>query len=224
MLCSIAEKVALGKAQEVRSLILEALRKGFKPTDVLEKGLIAGMKRISDKYRNLEICVPDVLLASRTMQGGLRLLKPLLSDKGRQPKGRIVIGTVAGDIHDIGKGLVSVVMEAAGYEVIDLGVDVPPDQFAEAIEEHEPDVLGMSSLLTLTMGVMEECIDLLERSNLRDRCKIIVGGAPISLEFAEDIGADGYAADAAECLEILEAVLDEKPYWPKTSQGHRSGA
>jgi 5-methyltetrahydrofolate--homocysteine methyltransferase len=209
MLATIAERVAQGRANEVRRLIRKALAEGFNPPDILERGLVVGMTRISNRYRDSEIYVPDVLLASRAMQGGLRLVKPLLSDPTRRPKARVVIGTVAGDIHDIGKGLIALVMEASGYEVIDLGIDVPATRFVAAVRRYSPAVLAMSALLTVTMGVMAEVIDLLERAHIRDRCKVIVGGAPVSLDFAENSGADGYGVDAAEALVTLEALVGE---------------
>lgn len=200
----LADAVISGQAPKVEQLTTEALDQGVSPTDVLNKGLIAGMQVVGVKFKNNEFYVPEVLIAARAMKAGMKILRPKLAESGIEPAGRFVIGTVTGDLHDIGKNLVSMMIEGAGYEVIDLGVDVAPNTFIEAVKDHQPLAIGMSALLTTTMVNMKKTIEAFENDGLRDQVKILVGGAPLTDDYAREIGADGYAPDAASAVELLE--------------------
>ncbi len=200
----LADAIISGQAPQVEKLTTEALDQGVAPTDVLNKGLIAGMQVVGVKFKNNEFYVPEVLIAARAMKAGMKILRPKLAESGIEPAGRFVIGTVTGDLHDIGKNLVSMMIEGAGYEVIDLGVDVAPNTFIQAIKEHQPVAIGMSALLTTTMVNMKKTIEAFENDGLRDQVKILVGGAPLTDDYAREIGADGYAPDAASAVELLD--------------------
>ncbi|MBD3378233.1 cobalamin-binding protein [candidate division KSB1 bacterium] len=200
----LADAVISGQAPKVEELTTEALDQGVSPTDVLNKGLIAGMQVVGVKFKNNEFYVPEVLIAARAMKAGMKILRPKLAESGIEPAGRFVIGTVTGDLHDIGKNLVSMMIEGAGYEVIDLGVDVAPNTFIEAVKDHQPVAIGMSALLTTTMVNMKKTIEAFENDGMRDQVKILVGGAPLTDDYAREIGADGYAPDAASAVELLE--------------------
>ena len=200
----LADAVISGQAPKVAEMTTEALDQGVSPTDVLNKGLIAGMQVVGVKFKNNEFYVPEVLIAARAMKAGMKILRPKLAESGIEPTGRFVIGTVTGDLHDIGKNLVSMMIEGAGYEVIDLGVDVAPDTFIQAVKEHQPVAIGMSALLTTTMVNMKKTIEAFENDGMRDQVKILVGGAPLTDDYAKEIGADGYAPDAASVVELLE--------------------
>lgn len=203
----ITEALLNGQANRVKTLTQMALEKGIEPMAVLEEGLLSGMQLISEKFKKNTIYISDVLIASRAMHAGLHVLKPVLSEPQQSLKGRAVIGTVAGDLHDIGKNLVVMMMRGAGLDVIDLGIDVQPEDFAQAIEDYQPDILAMSAMLTTTLGMMPETIRELERKNLRDQVKIIVGGGPTTKDFAYMIKADGFAIDAAEVVDLVEKLL-----------------
>ncbi|MBU7027704.1 MAG: corrinoid protein, partial [Theionarchaea archaeon] len=170
-------------------------------------GLIKGMDVVGEQFRKMEISVPEVLISARAMHTSLEILKPLLSEQKVEPRGIFMIGTVKGDIHDIGKNLVGMLMEGAGFEVIDLGVDVPPEKFVEAVRNENPDIVGMSALLTITMQEMEEIIEAIEEAGLRTQVKIMVGGAPLTQEFADKIGADAYGEDARDAVEKAKTLL-----------------
>ncbi|PMQ01076.1 MAG: cobalamin-binding protein [Dictyoglomus sp. NZ13-RE01] len=200
--------VVEGNRKKVKELVELAIKEGISPEDILNKGLIVGMTIVGEKMKNGEYFVPEVLLSARSMQGGLELLKPLLVKSGLPLKGKIVIGTVKGDLHDIGKNLVAMMLEGAGYQVIDLGVDVPPEKFVEAVKLHKPDILGMSALLTTTMPNMKLTIEALEREGLRSKVKVIVGGAPVTNTFALEIGADGYGEDAVSAVSLVNNLLN----------------
>ncbi|NLZ51637.1 MAG: cobalamin-binding protein [Thermoanaerobacteraceae bacterium] len=208
ILKQISENLQSGNAAKVGELVKAALEQGISPKDILEGGLINGMDIIGVKFKNNEVYVPEVLIAARAMHAGMDILKPVLSDSGVEPLGKVVLGTVKGDLHDIGKNLVKMMMEGAGFEVIDLGVDVTADKFVDAVKESHSDVLAMSALLTTTMPYMKTVIETLEKAGLREQVKIMVGGAPITDNFAKEIDADGYAADAAsaadKCKELLK--------------------
>ncbi|MCR6545036.1 cobalamin B12-binding domain-containing protein [Dehalobacterium formicoaceticum] len=205
----IQEALLEGKANVVRDLTKDALSKGIEPMTVLEKGLLPGMRIISEKFKNNQVYISDVLIVSRAMHAGLHVLKPILSEAQQSLKGRVVIGTVAGDLHDIGKNLVVMMMRGAGLDVIDLGVDVQPEDYVQAVVEYHPDVLAMSAMLTTTMGVIPETIQELEQKKLRDRIKIVVGGGPTTKDFADKVKADGYAAEATEVADLMERILSD---------------
>lgn len=205
----IAAAVIEGQAALVKKLVEEAMSDGIPPSDVLFQGLIVGMNKVSQRFQKNEFFVPEVLMASRAIHAGLRVIKPLLVDNVLPVHGKIVIGTVAGDLHDIGKNLVIMFLKAKGYEVVDLGIDVHPEQFLEAVLRYKPQVLGMSALLTTTMPMMAETVKLLERANVRDKVKIIVGGGPVTRDYCKNIRADGYASDARSAVELAAACIKE---------------
>ena len=185
----------------------QALDDGTEAPDILTNGLIAGMEIVGRRFKAGEMFLPEVLLSASVMHQSLDLINPLLAKSGHKVLGRIVIGTVAGDIHDIGKKIVAFLLEGTGYEVFDLGVDVKPDEFAQAVVEHSPDIVAMSALLTTTMPYMGTTIELLKEKGLREKLKIIVGGAPISEQFASSIGADGYALEAGSAVELVKKLM-----------------
>jgi 5-methyltetrahydrofolate--homocysteine methyltransferase len=205
---AIATAVISGKAVEVSRLVEECLAAGIKPTDIINNGLVSGMETIAERFKNNDIYIPEVFVAARAMTAGLSIVKPLISASDLQPVGKVVIGTVKGDLHDIGKKLVAMMLEGAGFAVIDLGVDISPERFVSAIKEHQPHLLGMSSLLTTTMPNMAQTIKLIVESGLRDQVKIIIGGAPVTEAYSNEIGADGYAADAGSAVDLAKALLN----------------
>ena len=186
------------------------LERGWGPEKVLNDALVAGMTIVGIDFRDGILFVPEVLLAANAMKGGMAILKPLLAETGAQPIGKMVIGTVKGDIHDIGKNLVSMMMEGAGFEVINLGINNPVENYLEALEEHKPDILGMSALLTTTMPYMKVVIDTLVEKGIRDDYIVMVGGAPLNEEFGEAIGADAYCRDAGVAVEMALKLIAEK--------------
>ncbi|KPK94971.1 MAG: methyltransferase [Anaerolineae bacterium SM23_ 63] len=185
----------------------EAIKIGLTPADILQEGLISAMTEVGRRFEAGDYYVPEMLIAARAMKGGLTILKPLLAASDVQPLGKIVLGTVKGDLHDIGKNLVSMMLEGAGFEIVDLGVDIPPDKFVEAIRSGGIDVLGMSALLTTTMPLMKATIDALVDAQLRDQVKVIIGGAPVTQSYADDIGADGYAPDASRAASLTKSLV-----------------
>jgi len=211
ILQEISETLQRGDDDQVGDLVSHAIAAGVPPQDILNGGLIAGMNVIGEQFRIREIFLPDVLLAARAMYAGLDLLKPLLARDGVPSAGKIVIGSVQGDLHDIGKNLVGIMLKGAGFEVIDLGHDVPPARFVDAAVEHGATMIGLSALLTTTMPVMPEVIALLDARGLRSRVRVIVGGAPVSEAWAREIGADGYAYDAANAVDRVRALAAGVP-------------
>ena len=205
LLNSIKENLMKGKANEVKELCEEAAAQKIPVEKILSEGLISAMAIIGAKFKKNEVYVPEVLIAARAMNAGMTILKPLLKEAGVVAKGKICIGTVKGDLHDIGKNLVSMMLEGAGYEVVDLGVNVDPDKFVASVTEHNPDIIAMSALLTTTMGAMKTTIESLKAANIE--VKIIVGGAPLTDSFASEIGADGYAPDAASAVDIADSMV-----------------
>ena len=203
----IAKELYDGNDQEVAALVRQALDSGRTPRDVLAGGLIAGMDEVGRDFKAGELFVPEVLIAARAMHAGMNVLRPLLSAGEAAGQGKLLIGTVKGDLHDIGKNLVKMMLEGAGFETIDLGTDVEPAAFAAAVRQHHPQLLGMSALLTTTMVQMQSTVDLLEEAGLRNTVKIIVGGAPVTESYARQIGADGYASDAATAVDIARQLL-----------------
>ena len=186
------------------------LKRGWAPDQVLEKALVAGMTIVGIDFRDGILFVPEVLLAANAMKGGMAILRPLLAETGAKPVGKMVIGTVKGDIHDIGKNLVGMMLEGAGFEVVDLGINNAVEDYLSALEEHEPDILGMSALLTTTMPYMKVVIDALVDKGLREKYIVLVGGAPLNEEFGEAIGADAYCRDAAEASSTAVRLVKER--------------
>ena len=197
LLEEISANLQAGKAKIVREKVQEAIDTGIPAADILNNGLMAGMNVIGQKFKNNEVFVPEVLVAARAMNRGVELLKPLLVQSGTKPVGKACIGTVQGDLHDIGKNLVKMMMEGKGIEVIDLGVDVAPETFVQTAIEQDCQIICCSALLTTTMGVMEKVVEAAEAAGIRDKVTIMIGGAPVTQAFCEQIGADVYTADAA---------------------------
>jgi len=207
ILNDISEKLQKGKAMEVKALIEQALAEGIGAKAILEEGLLPGMSIIGEKFKNNEVYVPEVLISARAMKAGTELLKPYLADENVQPLGKICIGTVKGDLHDIGKNLVKMMMEGKGIEVVDLGVDVSPEQFLAAVKDEGCQIVCCSALLTTTMGVMKDVVDIFVKEGIRDTVKIMIGGAPITDAYCKSIGADGYTADAASAADLAVEFL-----------------
>ncbi len=207
VLRSIAEALEQGDDATVARLTDEAIGAGAVPATVLEQGLIAGMRVVGDRFRTHEIFLPEVLLAARAMQAGLARLKPLLVQGAVPSAGKVVLGTVRGDLHDIGKNLVGIMLQGAGFQVVDLGKDVAPERFVDAAVTEGASLIGMSTLLTTTMAGMREVVEILRRRELGGKVRTIVGGAPVSAEFAREIGADAYAFDAASAVERVRSLL-----------------
>lgn len=196
-----------GEDQEVAELVQEALDQGMAPAEILQGGLIAGMDEVGHDFKAGDLFVPEVLIAARAMQAGMDVLRPLLAESDVPSAGKYVIGTVKGDLHDIGKNLVKMMLEGAGFETIDLGTNVGPEAFVEAVREHQPQLVGMSALLTTTMVQMKATIEALHEAGLRESVKIMVGGAPVTDAFAQEIGADAYAADAASAIDFARGLV-----------------
>jgi 5-methyltetrahydrofolate--homocysteine methyltransferase len=197
VLNSISTVIITGKREDIAKLTQDALNQGLSAADVLYKGLMPGMDHVSKEFKKGDMFVPEVMRSARTMLNAMEILKPLLSETGAKMVGKVLLGTVKGDLHDIGKNLVGMMCEGAGFEIRDLGVDVEPDAFVQAVKEFEPDVVGMSALLTTTMRKMDDTIKAFKEAGVRDVVKVMVGGAPVNQAFADKIGADAYAPDAA---------------------------
>ncbi len=196
-----------GKTEEIKKLTGEALNDGEPPEAILNEGFIQAMDRIGVRFKSGEIYIPEVLIAARAMHAGMNVLKPILSKSTTRFSKKVAIGTVKGDLHDIGKNLVAMMLEGGGYEVVDLGVDVSPEKFVEAIKTHQPQVVGMSALLTTTIKEMKITLEAIEKAGLRKVVKTIVGGAPLTEKYAREIGADGYAPDAASAVDVVTSLL-----------------
>ncbi len=203
-----------GLKEEIEEGVQILLDRGWEPYRVLTDALVEGMRIVGIDFRDGILFVPEVLLSAGAMKGGMVILRPLLAETGAPPVGKMVIGTVKGDIHDIGKNLVSMMMEGAGFEVIDLGINNPVENYIEALEEHKPDILGMSALLTTTMPYMKTVIDALEEKGIRDDYLVLVGGAPLSEEFGEAINADAYCRDAAVTVDTAKELMQRKHNQP----------
>ncbi len=186
----------------------EALDEDMDPEVLLNEGLIPAMDEVGELYENGERYVPEMLLSAEAMKGSMKLLRPLLTESGVEPTGIVVLGTVEGDLHDIGMNLVGMMLEGGGFEVINLGPETPAEKFVEAVKEHNANLLGMSALLTTTMTHMPEVIEALEEEGVRDQVKVAIGGAPVSQDFADEIGADGYAADAASATDLFKKLVE----------------
>jgi 5-methyltetrahydrofolate--homocysteine methyltransferase len=207
MLEQISGAIIAGDLDEIEDLTEDALDDGISAEDILNKGLMRGMDHVGVEFKAGNMFVPEVLRSARTMQSSMDILKPLLAEGGVEMVGKVLLGTVKGDLHDIGKNLVGMMCEGAGFEVKDIGKDVSPEGFVEAVKEFEPHIVGMSALLTTTMRAMESTIKVLEEAGLRDRVKIMIGGAPVTKAFADQIGADGYAPDAAAAADLAKMFV-----------------
>jgi 5-methyltetrahydrofolate--homocysteine methyltransferase len=204
----IAANVQEGYPERVKKGVEKALAGGLLPQDILKKGLIAGMNVVAEKFKSGQMFLPEVLNVAGAMKAGMAVVKPLLTKESVQSSGKVIIGTVRGDMHDIGKNLVAIMLEAAGFEVIDLGTDVRTDKFMEAVERENPQIVALSALLTTTMIHMGGVIEALEKKQMRDKIKVIVGGAPISQNYANQIKADGYARDASMAVDLVRRLLN----------------
>lgn len=206
-LTELSEALQKGRAKLVKELVPKAIEEGLSAKSILEDGLLAGMNVVGAKFKNNEIFVPEVLVAARAMNAGTALLKPLLAEGGVEPLGKAVLGTVKGDLHDIGKNLVRMMMESKGIEVIDLGVDVAPETFVQSAKDNGCTIIACSALLTTTMPVMADVVKAVEDAGIRGDVKIMIGGAPVSEQFCQSIGADSYTPDAASAAEAAAALL-----------------
>ena len=211
MLKELKRAVLEGDEERAAELTRSVLEEGIEPARILNEGLVPAMDVVGREYEEGERYIPEMLISAEAMKAAMEVLRPKLVETGAKPRGKVVIGTVEGDLHDIGKNLVAMMLEGAGFEVIDLGTEVTAEQFVQAVEEHNPDIVGMSALLTTTMVHMPEVIEALKKAGLRDdKVKVIVGGAPITQEYADKIGADGYAPDAASAVELAKRLVGER--------------
>jgi 5-methyltetrahydrofolate--homocysteine methyltransferase len=202
----ISENLQKGKANDVKALVLQAVNSKEHPGDILNKGLLAGMGIIGEKFKKNEVYVPEVLIAARAMKAGMELLKPLLAAAKVEPIGTVVIGTVKGDLHDIGKNLVGMMLEGAGFRVIDAGINVEPAKFVELVRQNKAQLIGASALLTTTMTNMKDIVQAVKSSDLAGKARVMVGGAPVTQAFCDEIGADGYAPDAASAADLAKKL------------------
>lgn len=205
----IAFEVEKANSISVHALTEKALKQNISAGEILKNGLVAGMDVIGKKFKNNEIFIPEVLISAKAMKAGMKLVRPLLAKANVESKGKVVIGTVKGDLHDIGKNIVAMLLEGAGFEVIDLGSDVSKEKFLEFVEKERADILGISALLTTTMTYMREVIEAVENANLRQNVRVIIGGAPITHSYAEEIKADGYAPDAASAVDLTKDLIEK---------------
>jgi 5-methyltetrahydrofolate--homocysteine methyltransferase len=208
ILSTLSENIIKGNADQTEQLTRQAIDEKIPVEKILQDGLIAGMNVVGAKFKANEFYVPEVLIAARAMKAGMKILQPKLMESGIQPIATVVIGTVKGDLHDIGKNLVAMMWEGAGFRVIDIGVDATPEKFISAIEEHNANAVAMSALLTTTMTQMKIAINKMKTDGVRDRVKVLIGGAPVTQSYADEIAADGYAADAASSVELLKSLLN----------------
>lgn len=204
-LTDLCQSIVTGNVAQAKELTQALVDAGTAPLEIINDGLIAGMNIVGPRFKNGEMFVPEVLMSAKAMAVGMEIVKPLLSDTDMPSRGTIVLGTVKGDLHDIGKNLVGMMLEGSGFKVVDLGIDIAPEKFVEAIKEHNPQIVAMSALLTTTMPAMKDTIDLIKEKGLKVKC--IVGGAPVSQGFADEIGADGYAPDAASAAELCTKLV-----------------
>lgn len=202
-----AQALFQGSVEEVKKLTQELLDRGERAENVLNQGLVKAMDQVGIKFKNCEIYIPEVLIAARAMHAGLGVLKPILAKANTSSAARIVLGTVKGDLHDIGKNLVGIMLEGAGFEVIDIGIDASAEKFLQAAKEQGAKVIGMSALLTTTMMQMKSTVEMVKEAGLKGKVKTVVGGAPVTGEFAQQIGADGYAADAASAVSKIRELI-----------------
>ena len=210
ILQGLFDNTLIGNAPAVKDLTNEGLAMGMDPETLLYDALIPSLEEVGARFERGDFFVPEMLIAARAMQGALDILRPLLAETGAKPIGTFVMGTVKGDVHDIGKNLVNIMLEGAGFTVIDLGVNVPPEKFIEQIEEHKPEIVGFSAFLTTTMPMFKANINAIEKAGLRDKVIIMVGGAPVTQEYADAVGADGYAADASTAVRLAKDLIEKK--------------
>lgn len=203
----LTEAVIKGDEDKIKLTILELLNAGTPAKEIMDDGLIAGMNIVGEKMETEEMFIPEVLMSAKAMSAGVEILKPQLTDEENAASGTMILGTVQGDLHDIGKNLVKMLMEGAGFSVIDLGTDVPPAAFVDAIKEHNADIVAMSALLTTTMPKMKETMEAMENAGIRDQVKVLVGGAPVTENYADEIGADGYGYDAGSAVRIAKEYM-----------------
>jgi len=203
----IVLRVERGDETSVGELTQKALSEGISAGEILNNGLVAGMDVVGERFKNNEVFIPEVLVSARAMKAGMKIVRPLLAEGIMGSRGKVVIGTIKGDLHDIGKNIVGMLLEGAGFEVTDLGTDVTKEQFMEVVEKEGVDIIGMSALLTTTMTYMKEVIQSVEDANLKGKVKVIIGGAPITQSYAEEIKADGYAPDAASAVDLVKSLL-----------------
>lgn len=201
------DKLIAGELEGVLGLVRKELEAGTAPDEILQQGLIGGMSVVGEKMQSGDMFIPEVLMSARCMSAAVEILKPLLGEEASSGVGKVILGTVKGDLHDIGKNLVRMMLESAGFAVTDLGVDVSPEKFVQAVKDQKPDLVALSALLTTTMPAMQQTIQALAESGLRDQVKIMVGGAPVTQKFADDIGADGYAADAGGANQLAKKLM-----------------
>jgi len=203
----IADEVLKGNSAPVEELVNEALSQDISAEKILNKGLVGGMSIVSEKFKNNDIFIPEVLVSARAMNSGMEILKPLLAEANVKSIGKVVIGTVKGDLHDIGKNIVAMMLQGAGFDVVDLGTGVSKEKFLEFVEKEHADILGISTLLTTTMIYMKEVVEALKNANLEQNVKVIIGGAPVTQSYAVQINADGYAPDAASAVDLTKKLL-----------------
>lgn len=203
----LKESVINGDEKKVIEYTQKALDEGIDVEKILNDGFIPGMDVVGSKFQANEIYVPEMLMSAKAMKAGMKILEPLLTEAGIEPIGKVVIGTVKGDLHDIGKNLVAMMLEGGGFEVIDAGVDITPQKFMDLVKENKPDILGLSALLTTTMGEIKNVIDAFKENGFRDDIKIMVGGAPLTDDYAKEVGADGYSPDAASAVDLAKELL-----------------
>jgi 5-methyltetrahydrofolate--homocysteine methyltransferase len=206
---AIADAVKAGRAKIVKTLVTDAVAEGVNAESILNDGLIVGMNELGILFKNNEVYVPEVLIAARAMKSGTEILKPLLAEANAQSRGVVAIGTVKGDLHDIGKNLVGMMLEGAGFTVIDLGVDVSPEAFIDAAKNQGAQILGMSALLTTTMPSIKLSIDAIREAGIRDKVRVMIGGAPVTQSFADEVGADGYSPDAASAADLAKVLIGQ---------------
>jgi len=204
----ISEAVVAGNAKKMKDLVEQALKEGMSPKDILDKALIPGMAIVGEKFKIGEYFIPEVLVAARAMNAGVKLIEPFLSQVEKGYAGKVVIGTVLGDIHDIGKNLVAIMLRGAGFQVIDLGLNVPPEKFVEKAKSESADIVAMSALLTTTMLAMKDTIYAIKKAGIKNKVKIMIGGAPVTQKYADEIEADGYAPDAATAVLKAKELLN----------------
>ncbi|HEY3375881.1 MAG TPA: corrinoid protein [Armatimonadota bacterium] len=204
---ALADNIIKGKKNPAVELTKQAIDEGVHPQNIITDGLIAGMAVVGEKFKKNEFYVPEVLIAARAMKECMALLKPLLAENDVQPVGTVVIGTVKGDLHDIGKNLVSMMLQGNGFDVIDLGVDVTPEKFIDAAKEHKANLIALSALLTTTMPAMQQTVAALEAAGARSSFKVMIGGAPVTQKFSDEIGADGYSPDAASAVDLAKTLM-----------------
>ena len=208
ILQGLFDDTLVGNAPSVKALTEAGLEAGMDPETLLYDALIPSLEEVGARFERGDFFVPEMLIAARAMQGALDILRPLLAETGAKPIGTFVMGTVKGDVHDIGKNLVNIMLEGAGFTVYDLGVNVPPEKFVEQVEEHKPDIVGFSAFLTTTMPMFKANINALEKAGLRDKVIVMVGGAPVTKEYADVVGADGYAADASTAVRLAKELIE----------------